>query len=194
VKIVRVVANHRQAQLELVVRGGRVYPFPYAKLDPRPTRSNRLREVFVDPELGNEGVTFVLSSGDEGAVHIEHALEYNLDPSYLGELLRYRLTLEARQRVLEAGLSRRQLARHLQTSVPQLYRLLDPKNTRKSIAQLLALLHALGCEVELVVRDVRPRPRPSASMLQPTIRFGGARGPRKDHRQRRLPDRRDPRH
>jgi hypothetical protein len=153
VKVLRVVANHRKAQLELTVRSGRTYPIPYAKLDPRPTRNNRIRYVYVDPELANEAATFVLQSGEEGAAHIEHALEYNQDPTYLGELLTYQLTVEARRRIRSSGLSRRQLASRLHTSLPQLYRLLDPKNTRKSIAQLLSLLHALGCDVKFQVSD-----------------------------------------
>jgi hypothetical protein len=153
VKVRRVVANHRKARLELTVRGERMLPFPYAKLDPKPRRGNRILEAYVDPELGNEGVTYVLESGAEGSVHVDHALEYNQDPGLLGELLAYRLTVEAQRRVRRAGLSRRELARRLCTSVPQLYRLLDPANTRKSIPQLLALLHALGCDVKLVIED-----------------------------------------
>jgi len=35
--------------------------------------------------------------------------------------------------------------------VAQLYRLLDPANTRKSLTQLLALLHVLDCEVKFVI-------------------------------------------
>jgi len=54
-------------------------------------------------------------------------------------------------RVGRAGLSRRELARRLGTSVPQLYRLLDPANTRKSLGQLVSLLHLLDCDVQLVV-------------------------------------------
>ncbi len=72
-------------------------------------------------------------------------------PEYLKELLLYRLSLEARKGVSESGVSKRQLARKLGTSPSQLYRLLDPTNTRKSVGQMLALLHLLGREVELVV-------------------------------------------
>jgi DNA-binding TFAR19-related protein (PDSD5 family) len=151
VKIRQVTVNNRKAQLELAVRSGKVYPVPYAKLDPRPTAKNRICEAYVDKELGREAVTYVLESGDKGAVHIEHALEYNQDPSYLAELLIHRLTVEARRRVDASGLSRRELARRLQTSVPQLYRLLDPTNTRKSLSQLVGLLHILDCEVQFVI-------------------------------------------
>jgi DNA-binding TFAR19-related protein (PDSD5 family) len=150
-KIRQVSVNNRKARLELVVRSGRVYPIPYAKLDPRPTAKNRICKAYVDKELGSEAVTYVLESGDEGAVHIEHALEYNQDPSYLAELLIHKLTIEARRRVDRSGLSRRELARRLDTSVPQLYRLLDPTNTRKSLSQLIGLLHVLDCEVRFVI-------------------------------------------
>jgi predicted XRE-type DNA-binding protein len=62
---------------------------------------------------------------------------------------------KAGKRIETAGLSRREIARRLGTSVPQLYRLLDPTNDAKSINQLIALLHVLGCEVDLKVRRRR---------------------------------------
>jgi DNA-binding TFAR19-related protein (PDSD5 family) len=154
-KIRKVTVNNRKAQLELTVRSGKVYPVPYAKLDPRPTSKNRIREAYVDRELGNEAATFVLDSGEQGSVHIDHALEYNQDPSYLADILIHKLTVEAERRVKRSGLSRRELARRLKTSVPQLYRLLDPTNTRKRVAQLVSLLHLLDCDVELVVKARR---------------------------------------
>ncbi len=96
--------------------------------------------------------TNVLESGEEGSVHVDHALEYNEDPSYLAELMLHKLTVEARQRVDRAGLSRGEPARRLGTSVPQLYRLLDPANTRKSLGQLIGLRHLLECDACCVDR------------------------------------------
>lgn len=154
-KVRRVAINNRKAQLELSTSAGEMLPFPFAKLTPRPTQRNRIREAFVDPELGREGVTYVLESGAEGSVHIDHALEYNEDPRYLSEILMHRMTVEAGKRITTAGLSRREIARRLGTSVPQLYRLLDPANSSKSINQLISLLHVLGCAVDLKVRRRR---------------------------------------
>jgi hypothetical protein len=108
-------------------------------------------EVFVDKELGNEAISYILNSGNEGSIHVEQILEYNEDPNYMAELLTYKLTLEARKRIETCGQSRRQVAKRLRTSVPQLYRLLDPANSRKSINQLVTLLHVLSCKVDLVV-------------------------------------------
>jgi len=153
VKVRTVRVNNRKRQLELETRSGRVLPVPFPKLDPRPTSADRVAEAYVDPELGNEGVTYRLQSGTDGSVHVDHALEYNRDPGYLAEVMIHKLTVEAAKRVTASGLSRRELARRLGTSVPQLYRLLDPTNTTKSFAQLVALLDVLECDVELTVRE-----------------------------------------
>lgn len=152
-KIRRVAANNRKARLEITTYGGRMLPFPYARLDPAPTGADRIRDVFVDEELGKEGVTYRLDSGEEGSVLIDHVLEYNEDPAHLADLLLHRLTVEARRRVETSGLSRREIARRLRTSVAQLYRLLDPTNRRKTINQLVELLHLLDCEVDVVVTE-----------------------------------------
>ena len=50
-----------------------------------------------------------------------------------------------------------ELARRLGTSVPQVYRLLDPTNSTKSLAQLLALLHVVGFSQAIGRRDHRRR-------------------------------------
>jgi hypothetical protein len=150
-KVNKVSINNRRKEFSITTHSGAAYTFPYAEADPRPDSGNPIEEVFVDKELGNEAITYVLNSGDEGSIHIEQILEYNEDPRYMAELLTYKLTLEARRGVDNSGLSRRQIAKRLKTSVPQLYRLLDPANTRKSINQLVALLHVLNCQVDLVV-------------------------------------------
>lgn len=151
-KIKKVTANNRKKAFE-VQAGTKGFLFPYAKLEQGPTRSNPVKSVFVDKELGGEAFTYVLDSGEEGSVHIDHVLEYNEDPGYLRDLLLYKLTLEAQQRVEASALSKREIIRRLGTSATQLYRILDQTNYRKSVDQVLYLLHILDCEVDLVVRD-----------------------------------------
>lgn len=150
-KIENVSINNRRKEFSIVTSSGVAYTFPFAEADPRPGSGTRIEEVCVDKELGNEAITYALSSGDEGSIHLEQFLEYNKDPRYMAELLTYKLTLEVRHEIENSGLSRRQIAKRLKTSVPQLYRLLDPANTRKSINQLVSLLHVLDCKVDLIV-------------------------------------------
>lgn len=150
-KIRSVAVNNRKK--EFVVRAGsRTLVYPYARLHARPTPRNRVSEVHVDKDLASEGFTYTLESGKEDTIHIEQVLEYNQDPRHLKELLLYKLTLEARKRVESSALSKREIIRRLGTSATQFYRLLDQSNSRKSIGQMMALLHILDCEVDLVVR------------------------------------------
>jgi hypothetical protein len=127
--------------------------FPFSKAEPTPTIDDSITEVFVDSEAGREAFTYVLSSGRTGTVHIEQVLEYNQDPNYLRDLLLYRLTIEAQNRIAKSPLSKREIVRRLGTSAAQLYRLLDQTNYRKSVDQLVALLQVLNCDVDLVVRS-----------------------------------------
>jgi hypothetical protein len=124
----------------------------YAKAARRPTSRDPIVKLFVDRELAREGFGYVLESGSEGTVHVEQVLEYNQDPNHLRDLLLYKLTLEVQKRVKSSPLSRREIIRRLGTSATQFYRLLDQTNYRKSVDQLLRLLHILDCEVDLVVR------------------------------------------
>ena len=160
-KISRVSTNNRRKEFLIVTYSGMDYSYPYVEADPRPDSENRIEQVFVDKELGNQAVTYILSSGEEGSIHLEQVLEYNEDPNYMAELLTYKLTLEARKGIDICGLSRRQVAKRLKTSVPQLYRLLDPANSTKSINQLVALLHVLNCKVDLVVHRQQATSPPS---------------------------------
>lgn len=157
-KIRSVTHNNRKRAFEVTTTRG-TYPLPYSKVEPRPVVENPIARVFVDGEMAREGFTFVLDSGEQGSIHVEQVLEYNQDPHFLRDALLYKLTLEAQQRVRASALSRREIIRRLGTSASQFYRLLDQKNLRKSVDQLLALLHVLDCDVDLVVRPKKTKPR-----------------------------------
>jgi hypothetical protein len=159
VKLKKVIANNRKHVFEVHTQR-QTWVFPYAKAEPSPSPNDRIVEVYVDPELGREGFTYQLESGAEGSVPFDAVLEYNEDPSYMAELTLYRLTLEAKERFDASALSAREVARLLDTSPAQLYRLLDPTNYAKSVKQLISLLYVLGAQVEL---EVRSRPRRHAS-------------------------------
>jgi hypothetical protein len=152
-KILSVRANNRKRAFEAATESGD-YSLPYAKVDPRPSSSDPLTDVYVDDELAREGFTYILRSGVEGSVPLDALLEYNEDPAYMRDLLVYRLTVEA-QKCLEASpLSKREVIRRARTSPAQLYRLLDLSNTNKSIDKLLVLLRALDCQIDITVRPI----------------------------------------
>ena len=153
-KIAGVRANNRKKVFEVRTRT-RGLLLPYAVCRPVPQKGDWVADAWVDREIGSEGFSYRLQSGVEGTIHIDHVLEYNRDPDYMGDLLLYNLSVEAQRRVEQSKLSTREIIRRLGTSPAQFYRLLDQTNYRKSLKQLLALLSILDCEVEFVVRERR---------------------------------------
>jgi hypothetical protein len=158
VKINDVRANNRKKAFEIQTES-KTLIFPYVLLRQRPNPKNRIVEAFPDPDLGMEGFTYRLADGTGDTVHIDAVLEYNQDPDYLNELLLHRLTLEAQKAVEVSSLSKRELIRRLGTSASQFYRLLDPANSKKSVGQMLALLHLVGQDVEVVISPRAKRPQ-----------------------------------
>ena len=67
------------------------------------------------------------------------------------DLLLHQLTVEARKRFETSSTRVRTLARRLETSPTQLYRLLDPTNYTKTVDRMLEL-QALDAEVVVTVR------------------------------------------
>ncbi len=152
-KIRSVSANNRLKAFE-VRAGRRVLRMPFARLPVPPTADNRITELYVDPEMGGEGFTYVLEDGQVDSLHLDAVLDYNADPGLLSKLFLYELTCEAQSAAKASGLSMREIARRLNTSLSQLYRLLDTTNYKKSIGQLLSLLSVLDFDVKL---EITPR-------------------------------------
>lgn len=151
-KIRSVASNNRRKGFD-VKTARRTLAYPYARLDVRPSSKDPIARTWVVAEAGREAFSYVLDSGREGTVHIEQVLEYNKDPAHLRDLLLYKLTLEAQRRIGKSRLAKREIIRRLGTSATQFYRLLDQTNYRKSVDQMLRLLHVLDCEVDLVVKS-----------------------------------------
>jgi Cro/C1-type HTH DNA-binding domain len=163
VKIRSVRANNRTRSFEVETPKG-MLTFPYAKVSPKPTATDRIARVYVDRELGREGFTYELASGLEGSLHVDAVLEEHEDPTFMVDLLVYNLTSEASRRMKTTHLSHREICRRLGTSAAQLYRLLDTGNDSTSLRQLLELLHVLGCRVELKMRDAAAKARPANAL------------------------------
>lgn len=149
---IRSVTVNRRRHVVNVTTSRKTYPFPFSSLDPAPTSDDEIVDIAVDAELGREGFSYRLRSGRSGSVHIEQVQEAHEDPRYMRELLLYKLTIEAQARIETTPLSKRELARRLETSLTQIYRILDQTNYRKSVDQVLGLLRVLDCDVEFVVK------------------------------------------
>ena len=150
-KIRKVMCNNRKKAFE-VHTYSKSYLFPYAVVRPTPTREIKVVDTYVDTDLGRECFVYLLSSGEQGTVHIDHVLEYNRDPGYVADMILYKLTIGAQEATKKSPLSTREIIRRLGTSPAQYYRLLDQTNYKKSVRQLITLLHIVDCEIEITLK------------------------------------------
>lgn len=146
-KIKSVTLNNRRKTVEIVVQK-RCLGLPFSRLRLKPTAKDKICEIYVDPELGHQGITYKLTSGAEDSIPLDAFLDYNKDPDYLKKIHLHKLTLEAHRAMKKSGLSKQEIIRRLGTSPSQLYRLLDHTNHKKSIDEMVRLLTVLGCKVE----------------------------------------------
>jgi len=151
-KIRSLNANNHKKAFELRTYKD-TYEYPYAMLDAQPTDEDKIVRAHVDPDLGNEAFTYELASGVEDSVHIDRVLEYNRDPSYMRDLLLYKLTIEAKKLFESSPVGIRELSRRLGTSPTQVYRILDEENNRKSIDRVFELLSVLQCRIDVHRQD-----------------------------------------
>ena len=66
-------ANNRKRLFEITA-SRRVSAFPYSRCEPPPTSSDPVQDLSVDPELGREGLTYVLRSGSDGVMLMDAVL------------------------------------------------------------------------------------------------------------------------
>jgi len=148
--IQNVNVNNRRRSFEIETKKG-AFSLPFVKLNLVPSRTNKIKNVYVDKELGKEAITYVLESGEEGSVHVDDFLFYNKDPDYMRDHTLYKLTAKAVDLIKESKLPKRELARKLKTSPTQLYRLLDTTNYNKTIDQMVRLLACLNYSLDFVL-------------------------------------------
>ena len=164
-KVHAVQLNNRKKVFEIDCPKGKM-SLPYSRTQPMPTSEDPVVKVWVDPELGMEGFTYTLRSGEEGAVLGDQFLDYNCDPDYLRMLLLHRMTVEAKDILAASSLSKREVIRRLGTSPSQFYRLMDQTNYNKSIDKMIALLAALDHEVDFTIRPTHISERRAAEKKQ----------------------------
>jgi predicted XRE-type DNA-binding protein len=82
-------------------------------------------------------------------VLLDQVLEYVKDPEFARQAMLFKMTIQAQERIKKLGVSKREIIRRMGVTPTQFYRLMDQKNTRKTMDQMVRLLNALDCSVEI---------------------------------------------
>ncbi len=153
-KIKNIQKNNRKKCFELTLSNGSKVLFPYSKLKNKPTPHDPIVHASIDPELAHEGFTCVYKSGRDSSVLLDEVLEYNKDPDYLRKILLYKLSLQVQKLIETKEISKKEIMRRVGLSPTQFYRLINQSFYGKTIDQMIRLLSALDCTVDVVFKKV----------------------------------------
>ena len=115
---------------------------PYSALGIR----NKVVEAGPDSEVGGHSFYFVLDNGKKDYVPYDQPLHIVQNPEYVKEQALYEDTRQLNEFIEKAGISKRELARRLGTSMSQLFRLLDAPNYKKELSRLIEIAAMMDYE------------------------------------------------
>ena len=148
-KIKSLRINTKKKAFEVSI-GQESFHYPFSQMNE--LKKEVIKGAYIDQALGGQGFTCVFESGREQTIHMDQILEYGHQQDYLKEMLLYKLTVKALKILKDMKINKREVIRRLKTSPTQFYRLIDPTFYHKTIDQMVRLLGALDCEVDLVVK------------------------------------------
>ncbi len=103
-------------------------------------------EAVPDKESGRHSFYFVLENGQKEVVPFDQPLHIVQNPEYVREQTLYEVTKQLNEFLKKSNVSKRELARRLETSLSQLARLLDTTNYKKELSRLIELAAMLNYE------------------------------------------------
>lgn len=149
IKIKTVQINNRKKHFEILCTNDSQYIFPYSQLKIKPRTKNPIQKVFPDKECGCLAFTYILTDKNEDTIPLDAVYHYNQDPEYMRKKRLYNLTCKAQKILKNRKISKSELARRMKSSPVQTGRLLDQTFYGKTTDQMIKLLNALDCEVDI---------------------------------------------
>jgi hypothetical protein len=144
-RIIKVVYNNQDNIISIHYKDGRIFNVPYHKLK----ISSPLSSAGIDMET--RGCAFYYKQQESEKVYVPYdiPLIINNDPEYMFELKLENLSADLKQKILQSKIPKYRLAKMLNTSESQLYRLLDPNRASKNIFQLFKLAQLIGMDLQI---------------------------------------------
>lgn len=141
-KFKKVLLDNKKKVFHLEYTSGLRIECPYSALGIH----NLVMEAAPDVESGRHSFYFILNNGKKNYVPFDQPLHIAQHPEYVKQQTLYEMTKQLNKLIGQSGISKRELARRLSTSLSQLSRLLDTTNYKKELSRLIELAALLNFE------------------------------------------------
>lgn len=149
-KFKKVEFNNKKKVFRLTYNSGLTVECPYIAFGIK----EKVIDAGPDKEVGNHSFYFVLESGKQDYVPFDQPLYISNNPDYMRQELMFELTMKIQNMIENAGISKRELARSLKTSVTQINRLLDQTNYNKDLSRLIQIASLLNYDFDWEFKKV----------------------------------------
>ena len=109
----------------------------------------KIASVRIDKETGNKSAVLAFDDGDVDYLPYDQPLHIVKDPDYLLQEQVELVIAQIKAEIRKKRISKKYLARQLNTSDNQIQRLLDPAIPNKNLSQLYRLASLIGMEARL---------------------------------------------
>lgn len=141
-KFQKVVFDNKKRVFHLEYTSGLKLDCPYFSLRIK----GKVVDARPDTEVGGHSFYFTLENGKTDYVPYDQPLHIVQNPEYVKEQTLYQMTKRLNKFIKSEGISKRELARRLNTSLSQLARLLDTTNYKKEMSRLVEISAILNYE------------------------------------------------
>jgi|SRR5579884_2821965 len=138
----KVSFDNKKRVFHLEYTSGLKLDCPYSSLGIK----DRIVDAGPDKEVGRHSFYFTTEDGTTDYVPFDQPLHIMQNPEYVKEQTLYQMTKRINEFIRREGVSKRELARRLNTSLSQLSRLLDTTNYTKELSRLIEIAAILDYE------------------------------------------------
>lgn len=138
--------SNKKKEIYLIYNSGKEITLHYSDLG----FSDLIDEAWIDKDTGRAAIGFKLSNGDEEFMPYDQPLSLKQDSEYQLQTQIEQLVFRINQTLTERKISKKYIARQLETSDNQIQRLLDPNILNKNLTQLYRLGALIDLDMKLL--------------------------------------------
>lgn len=138
--------SNKKKEIQFVYSSGQEFTLHYSDFG----FQSLIKEAWVDKETRGSAIGFKMADGSEDYIPYDQPLHIKKDPEYLLQIQMEYLVAKINETLKTKKVSKKYLARQLETSDNQIQRLLDPNILNKNLVQLYKLGALLNIDVKLL--------------------------------------------
>jgi len=137
--------SNKKKEIEIIYTSGKIVTIHYGSIG----LSKKIKEIWIDKETGNKSLAIEFIDGEVDYMPYDQPLAIVKDPEFMLQNHIENVIAQIKEELTRKKVSKKYLARQLETSDNQIQRLLNPSILNKNLTQLYKLASLLELRFEI---------------------------------------------